>query len=174
MSGRDTADAKAAESIRHAAISAADDIVARCARNGYRIPLRSNEYYWGSNGVAANYAMMVLLANRISPKPQYVNCAQDTLHYLLGRNTFNTSFVTHLGTKFAMHPHHRPSAADDVKEPWPGLLVGGPNANGKSPPARQWVDDEKDYTRNEIAINWNAPLVFLLADALPDAAQGAR
>lgn len=167
LSGRDSADVKAVESIKHPAIAAADEIVARSARNGYRIPLRSDDYYWGSNAVAANYAMMVLLANRIAPKKEYVDCAQDTLHYLLGRNTFNTSFVTHVGTKYAMHPHHRPSAADDVKEPWPGLLVGGPNAEGgKSPPARQWVDDQNDYTKNETAINWNAPLVFLLAEAL--------
>jgi endoglucanase len=167
MSGREAVDAKAVGAIKRAAVDAADDIVARAARSGYRIPLKAREYYWGSNAVAANYAVMVLIANRISPKSAYVNCAQDTLHYLLGRNTFNTSFVTHLGAKCASHPHHRPSVADGVEGPWPGLLVGGPNAEGKSPPARQWGDDENDFARNETAINWNAPLVFLLADALP-------
>jgi endoglucanase len=30
---------------------------------------------------------------------------------------------------------------------------------------RMWVDDERAYSMNEIAINWNAPLVFLLAGA---------
>jgi endoglucanase len=30
-----------------------------------------------------------------------------------------------------------------------------------------YVDDEGSYSTNEIAINWNAPLVFLLAAALP-------
>jgi endoglucanase len=171
MSGRDPADADAVKTIRSAAVAAADDIVARAARSGYRIPLLGRDYSWGSNGVAANYAMMLLIANRIEPKPQYVNFAQDTLHYLLGRNTFNTSFVTHVGTRYALHPHHRPSLADDVKEPWPGLLVGGPNAaGGKTPPARQWVDDENEFTKNETAINWNAPLVLLLAEFLPDGA----
>jgi endoglucanase len=47
------------------------------------------------------------------------------------------------------------------------MLVGGPNANNHTPPARQWVDDQDSYTTNEIAINWNAPLVFLLSEALP-------
>jgi endoglucanase len=28
-----------------------------------------------------------------------------------------------------------------------------------------WVDDERAYSLNEICINWNAPLVFLLAAA---------
>ena len=48
-----------------------------------------------------------------------------------------------------------------------GMLVGGPNADHKSPPARQWLDIQDSYTTNEIAINWNAPLVFILAESLP-------
>jgi len=160
-------DRAAAEKIRADAITAADAIAARTRANGYRIALGSGEYYWGSNGVAANYGMMLSIANRFTPKRQYVDATQDTLHYLLGRNTFSTSFVTQVGSKWAMHPHHRPSAADKIDEPWPGLLVGGPNAGKKTPPARQWVDDEKNYTTNENAINWNAPLVFLLTEALP-------
>ena len=31
------------------------------------------------------------------------------------------------------------------------------------PPAKMYVDVEESYASNEIAINWNAPLVFLLA-----------
>ncbi|MGV3614750.1 MAG: glycoside hydrolase family 9 protein [Fimbriimonas sp.] len=146
---------------------AADGIVARIGRNGYRMPLSSNEYYWGSNSVVANYSMMLLLANRIRPKMEYRNAALDGLHYLLGRNTFNTSFVTHVGTKWAMNPHHRPSEGDKIAQPWPGLLVGGPNAERKTPPARQWVDEMGSYTTNENAINWNAALVFVLAGVHP-------
>jgi endoglucanase len=165
--GRADADSGAVERILAAATTAADGVVARAAGNGYRIPLKTSEYYWGSNAVAANYGMMLVLAHRISPKPQYANAAQDVLHYLLGRNTFNTSYVTQVGSRWPMKPHHRPSAADKVEQPWPGMLVGGPNAEKKTPPARQWVDEEGSYTTNEIAINWNAPLVFLLAEALP-------
>ena len=29
-----------------------------------------------------------------------------------------------------------------------------------------WVDDQEDYSRNEIAINWQAGLVYLLAATL--------
>ena len=43
--------------------------------------------------------------------------------------------------------------------------MGGPNAEGKTPPARQWEDNQDNYRVNEVAINWNAPLVFLLAGA---------
>jgi endoglucanase len=98
----------------------------------------------------------------------------NNLHYLLGRNCFGVSWVTQLGLRPFQHPHHRPSAADGIAAPWPGLLSGGPNAHGgdqiadqlpKQPPMRMWVDDQRAYSLNEIAINWNAPLVFLLAGA---------
>ena len=34
------------------------------------------------------------------------------------------------------------------------------------PPAKMYLDDQASYATNEIAINWNAPLVFLLASTL--------
>ena len=160
------ADPALAARVRREAIAAADGIVARVEANGYRCPITGKEYYWGSNSVVANYGMMLRLANRIKPDPRTRNAAQDCLHYLLGRNTFGTSYVTWVGSRWPLHPHHRPSGADGVDQPWPGLLVGGPNAEGKTPPARQWEDVEANYRVNEIAINWNAPLVFLLAGTL--------
>ena len=69
------------------------------------------------------------------------------------------------------------SGADGIDQPWPGFLVGGPNS-GRSdpamrakvpaglPPAKAYIDDQEAYAANEVAINWNAPLVFLLAGAL--------
>ena len=168
---RTEVDPKVQQEIRLEALHAADEIVNRVLLNGYRVPLSTENYIWGSNALVANYGMMLRLAHRISPKPQYVTAAQDSLHYLLGRNTFNTSFVTQVGKRWPMNPHHRPSEADDVLEPWPGMLIGGPNAqnaNEKRPPARQWDDVKQSYTTNEVAINWNAPLVFLLAESLPN------
>ena len=71
-----------------------------------------------------------------------------------------------------MHIHHRPSAADTIVEPVPGFLVGGPNTVvptdcGPVPtrsqyPARAYADEQCSYSTNEVAINWNAPLVFAL------------
>jgi hypothetical protein len=34
------------------------------------------------------------------------------------------------------------------------------------PPAKIYLDDQGAYSANEVAINWNAPLVFLLAGAV--------
>lgn len=163
----DQADPQALATIRADATKACDQIVARSSANGYRIALTSNEYIWGSNAVVANYAMLLLVTDRLAPHPEYRNAAMDCLHYLLGRNVFNCSFVTHLGSRWPLHPHHRPCGADAVREPWPGLLVGGPNADGQHPPARQWFDEQGSFTTNEVAINWNAPLIFILAEALP-------
>lgn len=161
------ADPAVVATIKADAAKACDEIVQRSSANGYRIPMLSTDYIWGSNSVVANYAMLLLVTDRLSPKPEYRNAAMDCLHYLLGRNVFNCSYVTHVGSRWPLNPHHRPSAADKVREPWPGLIMGGPNANGLKPPARQWFDEQGDASKNENAINWNAPLVFILAEALP-------
>jgi len=167
---------EAAEAIRKASVSAADQIVSRTAADGYRTSLRTSDYIWGSNSVAANYGLQLLVANALRPDPRYREAAADNLHYLLGRNTFSLSWVTQVGANPFRHPHHRPSGADQNPEPWPGLLSGGPNARRQDPamkglpdvpPARMYVDDQESYASNEVAINWNAPLVFLLADQLP-------
>jgi endoglucanase len=56
------------------------------------------------------------------------------------------------------------------------MLSGGPNADrqtppmralpANTPPAKSYVDDQEAYEANEMAINWNSPLVFLLAGVL--------
>ena len=169
--------AEAAGAIREASLKAADEIVTRTAALGYRDSMTPRDYNWGSNSGAANYGMQLLVANAFKSDPRYVQTALDNLHYLLGRNPFSMSYVTSVGANPPHHPHHRPSGADGIAEPWPGFLVGGPNS-GRSdptmrakvpasvPPAKAYIDDQEAYAANEVAINWNAPLVFLLAGAL--------
>jgi endoglucanase len=168
-------DREAVKMIREASLRAADETVERTGRNGYRNSLLTRDYVWGSNGVAANYGMQLLVANAMRPDPRYVEAALEDLHYLLGRNTFSLSFVTRLGANPFRHPHHRPSAADSNAEPWPGLMSGGPNRSRQDPamrklpalpPARMYLDEQESYATNEVAINWNAPLVLLLTGAL--------
>jgi endoglucanase len=155
------------------------------ASNGYKVSLNgTGEYIWGSNGAVANYAIMLLVADRMSPSSNYTNAALNDLHYILGRNTFDTSYVTHLGSNPFLHPHHRPSGSSAYSggAPWPGLMNGGPNYTGStsgdgttpanSYPAKCWIDAQAAYASNEIAINWQAPLVFLLAYTLPTPVAG--
>jgi endoglucanase len=169
----------AVRAIREKSLQAADSISERAIRHGYRISLTPRDYIWGSNGVGANYSLQLLIANQFKRKRQYSEAAVDNLHYILGRNTFSLSWVTQVGENAFQHPHHRPSAADGIARPWPGLMAGGPNPrrqdavmrkllSSDTPRARMYVDETGAYACNAIAINWNAPLVFSLAANLPE------
>jgi endoglucanase len=131
------------------------------------------DYVWGSNSVAANQSLQLIVADRLQKNEEWRQVAAENLHYLLGRNCWDLSWVTQLGRRAFEHPHHRPSGADKIAAPWPGLLSGGPNAHPSDPvaaslpksgpPMKMYRDAEAAYSMNEIAINWNAPLVFVLA-----------
>jgi endoglucanase len=176
LANRKGSDASALAAIRKGSVEIARRIAQRTDTDPYRVSLVAKDYVWGSNGVAANYGLQLLVANAFSPDPAFVNAAEDNLHYLLGRNAFSLSWVTQLGEHSYRHPHHRPSGADKNEEPWPGLLSGGPNAGRQDgvlgalpkglPPARVYADDQGSYASNEICINWQAALVFLLAGNL--------
>ena len=175
LSARRGADARAVRAIRARTLAAANAIVARTLANPYHVSLKTNDYVWGSNGIAAEYGMELLIANVLAPDPRFADAARDNLHYLLGRNVFSLSWVTQVGERSFQHPHHRPSATHPGA-PWPGLLSGGPNANrqddvlkalpANTPPARVYSDQQASYASNEVAINWQASLVFLLAGQL--------
>lgn len=158
--------------IQQATLKKAEQLARRCAENGYGHSLATEDYNGASNTLAANQALLFLVADRFHSKAVWTNCALDDIHYLLGRNCFGISWVTQLGARSVLRPHHRPSAAMKDAPPWPGLLVGGPNASasdpvlqtlGKRPPMRMYADDHLAYSCNEPTINSNAPLVFALA-----------
>jgi endoglucanase len=177
LGARKGSDSVVIADIRKRTLQAARAVVENTNKNGYRVSLDAKDYVWGSNGVAATYGVTLLIANALTPDPSFVETALDNLHYLLGRNTFSLSWVTQVGENPYHHPHHRPSGADKNAEPWPGLLSGGPNAGRQDavlknlpeglPPAKVYADDQGSYASNEIAINWQASLVFLLAGMLP-------
>ncbi len=176
FSEREEADARTVSDIEEATQSAADKIVEATKANPYRHSLKSANYIWGSNAVCANFGVFLLAADRIQHDERYVSTARENLHYLFGRNAFALSFVTQVGSHCVMHPHHRPSSDPSLTAPWPGLMAGGPNQHPgdavlrqlpPGPPARSYIDAQGSYSSNEVAINWNAPLVLLLASTLP-------
>ena len=126
------------------------------------------EFIWGSNSVAANQGILLIQAYLLTDQKKYMDAALTNLDYLLGRNATGYCFVTGLGSKPTMHPHHRQSEADGIADPVPGLLAGGPNPGMQdrckyefTEPETAYTDQECSYASNEIAINWNAPLVYL-------------
>ena len=158
--------------IRESSVREAERLVQNSRQNGYGNTLSLSDYIWGSNGVAGNQSLQLIVTDCLQKSDEFQQTAAENLHYLVGRNCWDLSWVTQLGTKAFQHPHHRPSAADNIDAPWPGLLSGGPNAHPadrvgwtlpKRPPMQMYKDDQAAYSLNEIAINWNAPLVFLLA-----------
>jgi endoglucanase len=159
--------------IKAALTKAADTLVTQRNGSGYGRALsgKSGMYYWGSNGAVARTCMLLQVANRLSPKADYLDTCADQIGWIFGRNYYNRSQVTGIGLDPPMHPHHRPSVADGIDAPWPGLLVGGGNststqANGNKNGATNWLDEVADYELNEVAVNWNAPLVYALASFL--------
>ena len=157
-------------------IGAANGSVAKFKATAYGVPLDETalggDFYWGSNGAVANQAFVLMYANSLKPSQDYVDATTSIIDYLLGRNATGYSFVTGAGAKPPVDIHHRPSYADNIAEPVPGFLVGGPHSGQPETPAcdypstlsaKSYSDTWCSYSTNEITINWNAPLVYVLA-----------
>jgi endoglucanase len=168
--------AEAVTSIREQIVAAADRYLATSRAEGYRAPLRGNDYVWGSNSGVLNNAIIMAQAYDITGEQQYLDGVVASMDYLLGANAVNQSFVSGYGTVSMQHPHHRfwanqPGAG--YPPPPPGAIAGGPNGQpsdeiaiqviGNLPIARRYIDDIGSYSTNEVAINWNAPLVWVAA-----------
>ncbi|WP_081912612.1 glycoside hydrolase family 9 protein [Salegentibacter sp. Hel_I_6] len=153
-----------------------DALVSSSKTSAYAIPMgtRESDFVWGSNSTAANQGILLLNAFQITDDEKYLNAANANLDYLLGRNATGYSFLTGFGEKATRDPHHRPSESDDIEDPVPGLLAAGPNPGQQDKegcknkytdthkyPATSYIDDRCSYASNEIAINWNAPFVYL-------------
>jgi endoglucanase len=175
LSTRPGRDAVLLANIKNNIVQAADAVVNTRNNNAYGRPL-GDTYYWGCNGTVARQAMLLQVANHITPKQGYMDTILDAIGYLYGRNMHDRSYITGVGINPPMNPHHRPSAADGIVNPWPGYLVGGsPGSNGPGydwvvgsmaaglPPAQYWVDSTDAYSANEVCNNWQSGLVFALA-----------
>lgn len=159
LSGRGGKNPGIESKIRDAVLEVADKLVDTASKDIYSRALGAS-YYWGCNGTVARQAVNLYLAELLSGGTEYSKTIQGIVDHLLGCNYYGRSYVTGLGINPPMNPHDRRSGSDGIDAPWPGYLVGGGHT------ATDWVDDEDDYSRNEIAINWQAALVYLLASSL--------
>ena len=162
--------AELAEASRKQIIQFADGFLSRPAANAFGVVMGATkgEFNWGSNSNAANQGVALINAYLFTNDKRYADAALTNLDYLLGRNATGYSFVTGIGSKPPMRPHHRPSISDGIDDPVPGLLAGGPNPGmqdhayyEKTEPETAYSDTDASYASNEIAINWNAPAVYL-------------
>ena len=156
-------------------LGTADNFVNR-AEKGFGVVMAKDDFVWGSNSAAANQGVWLLHAYYLTGEQKYYKAAVKALDYLLGKNPLDMSFVTGYGTKSPKMPHHRPSTSDNIEDPIPGMLVGGPQPGGEDiGSAAEWkcadyrtgqaatayTDQRCSYATNEVAINWNAPLAYL-------------
>lgn len=152
----------------------AAQLAAAWAASPWRVSQQAGDINWGSNSGLLNQAMMLIQGYRLSGERSQLDAAQAAFDYVLGRNPLGLSMVTGFGSVSAQHPHHRPSGADAVAAPVPGFLVGGPNPGQQDAkdcpvpyaskvPALSYLDHFCSYASNEVAINWNAPLVYVSA-----------
>lgn len=156
LSNRAGKDSAIDATIKQNIITVADDLVAASAGDIYGRPL-AGTYYWGCNGTVARQALNLYVASRLNDKAEYKQTALNAISHIFGRNYYDRSYVTGVGHNPPMHPHDRRSGADGIEAPWPGYIVGGGHS------ATDWVDEQESYSHNEVAINWQAGIVFALA-----------
>lgn len=155
----------------------ADRLCQLQTNSGYHLSMAPEDFVWGSNMVVCNRSMLLILAALLSEKQKsekYQAAALNQLHYLLGRNALDISYVTGFGENAFKNPHNRPTFADGIDLPMPGWVSGGPFKNPCDPaaeaaiakgtaPMKCYVDDVGSYSTNEITIYWNSPAVFMTA-----------
>ncbi len=153
----------------------ADELANKHRSIPYQIPV--DHFVWGSNSDVLDAAMIFANAYDVSQDKKYLDLALEAFDYILGKNAVGYSFITGFGSKQPMNIHHRPSVADHIEAPYPGFVVGGPNFRLQDKqsleqaglsyhselPAKAYIDAVPSYASNEIAINWNAPCIFMLS-----------
>lgn len=142
------------------------------SQSPYKIPM--TDFYWGSNGDMAGKSAVLASAYKILNDPKFKTASMEGLNYLLGRNAVGYCFVSGFGDKHPVDLHDRRSQSDGIQASLPGYLAGGPNTDAQvdcgasaypssNYKAKSYLDKDCSYSTNEIAINWNAPLLALLA-----------
>lgn len=161
---------------RQALLRLAEGFSAERERSGFRLPDAGTAYGWGSNGALLNRALVLGIAWQLTHEQRYRDGVIDVADYLLGRNPLDRSFVSGYGERPMRFPHHRFWHPVDPRYPAPpsGVVSGGPNSTafadeiaaglrGRCVGQTCWIDDWRAYSMNEVAINWNAPLVWVSA-----------
>ena len=174
------------DGFRQRLIALAEKFAAERDASGYHIPFAKDRYVWGSNSEILNRAIVLAYAHDLQGHERYRGAVIDAMDYMLGRNPLDQSYVSGYGKRRMQHPHHRfwaPSYDPDLPGPPPGALSGGPNnsppadevageLHGECAPQTCWADDARAYSLNEVAINWNAALVWVAAFLADTAGDG--
>ncbi|WP_321808805.1 glycoside hydrolase family 9 protein [Burkholderia sp. BCC1993] len=143
---------------------AADEAYRSTRESGFR--LANRRLVWGSNKMDAEQGILLAEAARHGGDRRYLRAAVEQLDFLLGVNPFGMAFVSGIGGRSVQHPAHLFGRA--AGQTIPGLFVGGPNDAAQdqvAPRGRRllsYLDDDRAYSVNEFAIDYNASLLGLI------------
>jgi endoglucanase len=156
--------------IENKLLSTANQLRSSVNQSAMRVAMGTgnNDFVWGSNGQAGNQIMLLIRAYEVTNDETYLDAAFIAMDYLLGRNGTGYCYISGFGDQSPLRPHHRQSEADNVNEPVPGMVAGGPNPGQQdgcsgylgNQAAASYVDSWCSYASNEVTINWNAPLAY--------------
>ncbi len=159
-------------------IQAADGYLAIQKKEAYGQAVPGTKpYRWGSNSFILNNLIVLAVAGDFTHDAKYTHGVAAGFDYLLGRNPLDQSYVSGYGARPLRHPHHRfwaPEANPKLPPAPPGIVAGGPNSSLQDgyvrgaglqgcAPAQCYVDNMEAPSVNEVAINWNAPLAWVVA-----------
>ena len=138
-------------------------------------------YYWGSLATAfaraGNYSLFDWKTNA---NESSIFTALQQLHYTFGQNSLGFVYVSGFGANGMKQGfHHWLKALNATPRNFPGMLAGGPNEkpdendrsgeNGYNKSAETPIDqrytDNDSWSTNEVAVNQNAQLVYVLCAA---------
>ncbi len=147
--------------------------------NNKNVNTSSTSYYcesaWGSCRYNTAMQSLTLLVDKYyKSSAGYADWAKNQMGIILGNNNINTCFVTGLYDNSAKYAHHRAASGYTSSNEMTnqvgyssnghtliGALVGGPTSSDIS--SSSYTDTIQDYTCNEVAIDYNATLVFAAA-----------
>lgn len=142
-------------------------------------PIEVTGYEWGSNSFVANNAIVMAYAYDATKNVDYIDGASIAMDYILGRNGNDFSYVSGYGDVALQWPHHR-LWANGIDPDFPkapaGVMSGGPGAGMQDPyvgglgfkrgtlaSQKCYVDSAEAWSVNEITINWNSPLAWMVS-----------
>ncbi len=149
----------------------ADLILANVNQSAYAIA--NDRFIWGSNKMTAEDGVTLVYAYQLTKNQAYFNGAIAQLDYILGRNHFDQTFITGIGTNPVKHLSNLYTRAKNIS--LTGLVVGGPNAKAQdgmvyiNKGQLSYIDDQLSYTTNENAIDFNASVISLMVNLIMNA-----
>ncbi|HKK69199.1 MAG TPA: glycoside hydrolase family 9 protein, partial [Bacteroidales bacterium] len=84
-----------------------NDMLSRYETNGYGILLNPGDYRWGSLQIDLNFGFILLAGGYIFDNEDFKRAATHQIHYMLGANGLDQSFVTGFGERSPQDVHNR-------------------------------------------------------------------